>query len=346
MGKSVVLVLVLTLLLIFSLLFSSNVIGLHTAHAQSLEGNVYLNDEKSQVVNGASQVTLVNCTNITVANVHGKILLIDSYYCKIYNNDILGVFGDPDGVNDEGCIALFRSDYNDIHDNVLSNSDRGILLNVDLPTDSKFGESKYNKIYANNISNTTIGIDLQSGCSNNVIYSNNIIECKSGITMCNSHLNTIFENTIKNSGIQAIFLRRAPENNVFYNNNFLNNTRVWENHESLPNLRNMYSVNNTWDGGYSIGGNYWSDYNGTDDNMDGIGDTSYTVYENFTDRYPLMVPYGNDNTNLPSPTPIPTTTPQTTPAAEPFLTPLVIAAVATVAVVGVGLLLYFKRRKH
>jgi parallel beta-helix repeat protein len=335
MRKNVVPILVLTLLLV-----SLDVIGLHTTHAQS-EGNVYLNDEKNQVVNGASQVTLVNCTNITVTNVHGKILLIDSDYCKIYNNAISGIFGDPYDVNDEGCIALFRSNYNDVHDNLLSNSGRGILLSVDLPTDSKFGESKHNKIYANNISNTNIGIDFRSGCSNNALYSNNIIECKSGITICDSHRNTIFQNTIKDSAVQAIFLRRAPENNVFYNNNFLNNTRVWENHESLPNLRNMYSVNNTWDGGYSIGGNYWSDYNGTDNNLDGIGDTSYTVYENFTDRYPLMVPYGNDNANLLDPTP------NSTPTAAPFSTTLIAAASgASLAIIGVGLLVYFKKGKH
>jgi hypothetical protein len=37
-------------------------------------------------------------------------------------------------------------------------------------------------------------------------------------------------------------------------------------------------------------GTYWSTYNGTDDNGDGIGDTSYNFYENYTDSYPLMAP--------------------------------------------------------
>jgi len=37
-------------------------------------------------------------------------------------------------------------------------------------------------------------------------------------------------------------------------------------------------------------GNYWSTYNGTDDNGDGIGDTPYHIYENYTDHYPLMEP--------------------------------------------------------
>jgi hypothetical protein len=57
---------------------------------------------------------------------------------------------------------------------------------------------------------------------------------------------------------------------------------------------------NTWDNGYPSGGNYWSDYNGTDSfsgpyqNLPGsdfIGDTPYVINSNNTDHYPLMIPY-------------------------------------------------------
>jgi len=47
-------------------------------------------------------------------------------------------------------------------------------------------------------------------------------------------------------------------------------------------------LNNTWDHGYPSGGNYWSNYNGTDSDGDGIGDTPYIIDENNQDRYPLM----------------------------------------------------------
>jgi hypothetical protein len=56
-----------------------------------------------------------------------------------------------------------------------------------------------------------------------------------------------------------------------------------------------YSVNNTFDAGYPSGGNYWSDYNGSDADHDGIGDTQHMVFENVVDHYPLMNPFTTES---------------------------------------------------
>jgi parallel beta-helix repeat protein len=84
----------------------------------------------------------------------------------------------------------------------------------------------------------------------------------------------------------------SSNNNVFYHNNFINNTqRVY-----VPTP----GIANSWDDGYPSGGNYWSDYDGTDlysgpqqneTGSDVIGDTPYIIDENNQDNYPLMKPY-------------------------------------------------------
>lgn len=47
-----------------------------------------------------------------------------------------------------------------------------------------------------------------------------------------------------------------------------------------------------WDNGFPSGGNYWSNYTGTDPDNDGMGDTPYPIAGGvYQDRYPLMNPY-------------------------------------------------------
>ena len=81
------------------------------------------------------------------------------------------------------------------------------------------------------------------------------------------------------------------ENNTFFKNNFLGNTqlRIWAGAEN----------NSFWHDGQ---GNYWSDYQGSDANGDGVGDSAYHLdardrdFEVITnssvsDDYPLMAPF-------------------------------------------------------
>jgi hypothetical protein len=86
-------------------------------------------------------------------------------------------------------------------------------------------------------------------------------------------------------------------NNEVYHNSFIHNTGP------VQAGGDDQSVN-LWDDGYPSGGNYWSDYNGTDlcsgsyqneTDSDGIGDAPYVVYTNITDRYPLIAPLGMFN---------------------------------------------------
>jgi hypothetical protein len=112
------------------------------------------------------------------------------------------------------------------------------------------------------------------------------------------------------------------------------------------------SNNNSWDSGFPAGGNYWSDYNGTDLNLDGLGDTPYLVFENDTDHYPLLAPFSSIDvqpipTVSPSPEPAstPTSSPEPQPAAMPYPATLVTGSAVAAAAVSFGLLFYFNKGK-
>lgn len=114
-----------------------------------------------------------------------------------------------------------------------------------------------------------------------------------GFTLMESERNRIYGNNIKDCRIPIIGSFAAE--NIIYHNNFIDNREP-------PSI---CESEDSWDGGYPFGGNYWSDYNGTDlycdanqsfNGSDGIGDTPYVFPDalgetNFTDRYPLIDPW-------------------------------------------------------
>lgn len=85
--------------------------------------------------------------------------------------------------------------------------------------------------------------------------------------------NVFFENIIENS-IIGLLGSNSPSN-IFYHNNFMNNTKQWQ---AFPPI--------ILDNGAE--GNYWSDYIGSDADLDGIGNSPFAG-----DHYPLMGMFTN-----------------------------------------------------
>lgn len=152
----------------------------------------------------------------------------------------------------------------------------------------------------NNITSTTYGIGVQGGYSY-VISGNNVLDNGGGIGIRGSDSTITGNNVVSNRGPEGIriegsnntvsgnyvadnvvgvrFTGSNTTDNLFYNNSFDNDKNV-----------QITSTNYTesWDNGTV--GNYWSDYNGTDNNGDGAGDTPYIIDENNRDNHPLMNP--------------------------------------------------------
>jgi parallel beta-helix repeat protein len=151
------------------------------------------------------------------------------------------------------------------------------------------------KLTNNIIANNSYGVDLITS-GNNTISGNTIVNNDRGVELLlSSSHNIFFENTISMNNYGAVFYY-GSSNNKFYHNSFTQNSEQ----VSFPFL----SYNNIWDNGYPSGGNYWSDYHGSDLNNsrlqnvpgnDGIGDRSYIIDANNKDNYPLMGVFSDFN---------------------------------------------------
>ena len=126
-----------------------------------------------------------------------------------------------------------------------------------------------------NLSNNGQGL-LLAYTTDSSIIKNNITDNIHGIFLSESSSNTVTWNNITKSSANGIYLYYS-QNNMFFHNNFISNTNQ---------VYDIGASSNIWDNG--VEGNYWSNYNGTDDSGDGIGDTQYVIDENNQDNYPLV----------------------------------------------------------
>jgi parallel beta-helix repeat protein len=241
--------------------------------------------EKNNIVLDGADYTLeghrtsiainLTCTNVTVKNVR----ITD------WSTGILGVYNN-----------------NTIKDVLIDGCDYGIKIYAD----------KY-RIMRNTIAHNSEGIRLHGG--ENIIASNNITANKYGIYLqgyASNQENTIIENTIaKNELGMFIFYNTWGIQQVIYHNNFIQNTGYVGNtgnglNGSLPGKTSSWSKDSE--------GNYWSDYNESDADKDGIGDAPYHIDVSNDDNYPLTTPFVASECRE---TPAPTRNPTSTPASKP-----------------------------
>jgi parallel beta-helix repeat protein len=254
------------------------------------------------ITNCKSRITLTNSNNNTISNNEinvakyvTPIWLINSNSNTITNNKLTVVtecamFIEMSSNNriaqnliyGDGITLRDNSEYNKIENNtILANNGSSLKTGIGISSGSN-----YNYIYENNIANSDNGIYLYTSAYN-VIFKNNVCYCKNSLTMSSSTYNDFLGNNFIDAAEQAIYLFRSDYNNFFYNS-FEGNTKVTEGHvDTLYNMT-FYAEYNRWDNGKE--GNYWSDYTGKD-NGSGVGETPYVVYDNFTDNYPLTIPY-------------------------------------------------------
>jgi hypothetical protein len=288
--------------------------------------------ENAKFENCVTGVTIENSSDVTIreneiaASASGIVVLSSSNINIFDNNIALSNQDFASGIN----LLPSNPDASDPHhirieDNVIIGTGNGSLVSP-VPQPEQYGiwgGFSYSQMIGNNLTRIK-GIALYYTGSNNLIADNNF-----------------------QSNYEGFLFTGSPElsfNSTIYCNNFNRNSE----NVVIPFIRNPPS--NFWDNGTV--GNYWSDYNGTDANGDGIGDSPYiieTVYYDYDlgknvtvqegeDNFPLMAPVGVPN---PSPSPSPSSSSEET---EPFPTVPVAVVIAVAVVVVIGVLVYFKKR--
>jgi len=302
-------------------------------HASSYN-RICRNNITATSVNGIWLQDLVNYNLIADNNLVNNTLAIRMQGPN-YNNTVSGNFitGARYGIMLETMARYARITGNTITSNHAGNDswsagirlDNGWDAQIDsnLITDNKYGVLLYTSSPRASICNNTIadnefGLRVSSGGSNYVSISDNRImnNTSYGIGLTGfggtSDYATVARNLIANnsdgialgrySNYHQIFRNNLTQNNVGVYIEYSTQNTIWGNN-IVDNAQQVFfstSSTNSWNSTYPTGGNYWSNYAGTDTRSganqnepgsDEIGDTPHALDGSNTDRYPLIRPW-------------------------------------------------------
>lgn len=257
-------------------------IRLQFSHNNVIEDNV-ITDNHYGLTTSASNGEVIDDNSFSSNNVTG-ISIVDSFNETLHNNML---------VNNEYGIQLIASSNNRLtENNITLNNNYGIYLfnsnnsrfsSNELSSNKDSGiwlsQSAGNLFEHNDVHlNARFGVYLSNSTAN-IISRNDISENEQFGLRCDySDLNEILGNIFYKNLIRGTILFYS-NNSMIFHNNFVNNT------QSLASVNSKSLFDNDMEG------NYWSDYNGTDENQDGIGDLPYIVDLDNQDNYPLMGRY-------------------------------------------------------
>ncbi|TFG25786.1 MAG: hypothetical protein EU533_00740, partial [Promethearchaeota archaeon] len=178
------------------------------------------------------------------------------------------------------AIYLLNSNYNSFSNNTIQGCLTGIRIHA----------TEHTTVMSNNFESNQIGISLRHGHYS--IITKNIIRdsWNFGIRSEQTAFCEIHDNLFYNTTYDGIRLLDNCRYNEIYSNEIQKSSRYGVNLDDanvhnntiyrnylVDNDQNAYDdgTDNYWDNGFI--GNYWDDYSGSDADLDGIGDTPYSI---------------------------------------------------------------------
>jgi parallel beta-helix repeat protein len=270
---------------------------------------IWLQDTVSH--NVVAENSLINCTvgiflegPNTNNTLSGNFITESEYGIKILNAQSNRVVNNTIADNRAGSdswragIRLEGSGYSQINFNLISGNYYGILL---------YSYSPRVSVYGNNITGNEFGLRVASGGSSFLTATGNLVADNHGYGIgvtgfgSSSNYATISRNTITNNS-DGIALGQYSNYNTISRNNismndygfyieFSTQNSIYSNNV-LNNAQQIFVASgsvNMWDDGYPVGGNFWSDYVGSDVDRDGVGDAPYNIASQNLDHCPLMM---------------------------------------------------------
>lgn len=291
-----------------------NILGFATFDSTHLEftNNIASNARTCFAIGRTNDTLLQN--NIANNCVRaGFQVLVDSFFNTLINNTSTGngefgfhvlrfsknntLINNTATENGDGFFVGWSSSNNTLIDNTAENNQaHGFTIHQSL------GESNYyNQLINNTATNNRDGFDSNSAISTSFtgnVAKNNIV----GFDIFNSDETTFYHNFAEENEI-GLKLSSSDFTIIQYNefqSNFESGIEVHSGKNNTINLNNFVNngqsafqgpnvlISTDWDN--EMLGNYWSDYQGIDENNDGIGDTPYVINAdtNGIDNFPIM----------------------------------------------------------
>jgi len=250
-------------------------------------GNIVV---KNQLLNNNASMVLNNCNGLNIFRENN--MTSDWYNIIVWGSTLYSFLQDFDTTNlvNGKSVYYFTSSHNLFIDpSVCPNIGYLAIVNCTNATirDVDLSRNRDGLMLAQSMNCSILNVTI-SGNRGPLLYG--------GLTLFNSTKNIIVNSLISNNTVGICAYK--SNGNIFYHNTFADNSiHVVSNFNSPFSQPSGSLSKNIWDNGYPSGGNYWSNYCGTDlfggphqneAGSDGICDYFYKIDADNQDNYPLM----------------------------------------------------------